>query len=402
MAGSISKYFYQAAANKTCADFHHPGKTCTQAAIQCLQNGVLGSAKFYFPLCLLPLLFKLHKWNEIKTWKEFLKNYTRCIFSGFFITTTGFILFCAAYQIFKGYYFPLCICLPSSLGAMFCGFLPKKYLHIDGLSLLNVYIEFVIKQSKFKAVAWLRNSKIGATFLYGIMNSIIVYCLHVLKSNRFWFVNVGKIANQNSEKDICVHGTIKCADYLKKEVKQTSLFAFGVAMFKLVFPRLMTLLKNPQLLFTKYWKKFDFGLFMFILASNGIFKAVRCKLNQMKKYPRPINVFIAGLASSLGYIFYPRYIIFTMGISTLIEVIYKYLDNYYISNNIQLPKIMTIINRLPMCELVYMFGIGMTFQLRVVYPHLTNKFIHKMMSIGSSGRSDEVARNYAGIMMGLQ
>lgn len=63
---------------------------------------------------------------------------------------------------------------------------------------------------------------------------------------------------------------------------------------------------------------------------------------------------------------------------------------------------MSIINRLPICELVYMFGIGMTFQLRVVYPHLTNKFIHKMMSIGSSGRSDEVAKNYAGIMMGLQ
>jgi len=53
MAGSISKYFYQATASKTCADFHHPGKTCIQAAIECIQNGVLGSAKFYFPLCLV-------------------------------------------------------------------------------------------------------------------------------------------------------------------------------------------------------------------------------------------------------------------------------------------------------------------------------------------------------------
>ena len=56
MAGSISKYFYQAAANKTCADFHHPGRTCTQAAIECIKNGVLGSAKFYFPLCLVSWL----------------------------------------------------------------------------------------------------------------------------------------------------------------------------------------------------------------------------------------------------------------------------------------------------------------------------------------------------------
>ncbi|XP_070505634.1 transmembrane protein 135 homolog [Chironomus tepperi] len=399
MAGNISKYFYQAAANKTCADFHHPGKTCTQAAVESIQNGVFGPMKFYFPLCLLPLLLKFNKWNEIKTWKEFLKNYSRCIFSGFFITTTGLILFCIAYQIFKGYYFPLVICLPSSIGAIFCGFLPEKYLHIDGLSLLNVYIEFVIKQSKLKIITWLRSSKIGATFIYGIMNSIIVYCLYELRSNRFWVVNIGK---PGDSKDACVHGDTKCADYLKKEVKQTSLFAFGISMFKLIFPRLAILLKNPKLLFTKYWKKLDFGLFLFILTSNGLFKATLCKLNQMQRYSRSVNVLIAGLVSSLGYIFYPRYIIFTMGITTLIEVLYKYLNNYYISNNIKLPKIMSIINRLPICELVYMFGIGMTFQLRVVYPHLTNKFIHKMMSVGSSGRSDVVARNYAGIIMGLQ
>lgn len=91
-------------------------------------------------------------------------------------------------------------------------------------------------------------------------------------------------------------------------------------MFKLVFPRFAIFLKNPSLLFTKYWKKFDLGLFLFILTSNGIFKAALCKLNQMKKCPRSINIFIAGLLSSFGYAFYSRYIIFTMGISTLIEV----------------------------------------------------------------------------------
>jgi hypothetical protein len=48
-----------------------------------------------------------------------------------------------------------------------------------------------------------------------------------------------------------------------------------------------------------------------------------------------------------------------------------------------------------------MFSIGMTFQLRVIYPHLTNKFVHKMMSIGSGGRSDEVAKNYFKMMTGL-
>lgn len=53
MAGNISKNFYEAAASKTCADFHHPGRTCFQAALECVRNGFLGSAKFYFPICVV-------------------------------------------------------------------------------------------------------------------------------------------------------------------------------------------------------------------------------------------------------------------------------------------------------------------------------------------------------------
>lgn len=53
MAGNISKYFYKAVEHKTCADFHHPGKTCIQAAIDCAKAGIFGSVKFYLPLCIV-------------------------------------------------------------------------------------------------------------------------------------------------------------------------------------------------------------------------------------------------------------------------------------------------------------------------------------------------------------
>lgn len=115
-------------------------------------------------------------------------------------------------NVFKGYYLPLAISLPSSLGAIFCGLLPQKYLHIDGLGLLNIYIEFVIRQSKVRQIMWLRRSKIGATMLFGLMNSLILYCLYSLRSNRFWFVNVGK----EDENGNCIHGNTTCAEYLRK------------------------------------------------------------------------------------------------------------------------------------------------------------------------------------------
>lgn len=56
------------------------------------------------------------------------------------------------------------------------------------------------------------------------------------------------------------------------------------------------------------------------MLSNGIFKYTFCRLNQMAKYSKEVNCLIAGILSSIGYAFYPRYIIFTMGMTSLIEV----------------------------------------------------------------------------------
>lgn len=83
-------------------------------------------------------------------------------------------------------------------------------------------------------------------------------------------------------------------------------------------------------------------------------------------------------------------------------MIYKTVNYSYIKQDKKLPAIMTFINKIPICELIYIFSIGMTFQLRVRYPYLTNRFVHRMMNVGSAGRSDIVAKNFAGMIMGLQ
>jgi hypothetical protein len=127
-------------------------------------------------------------------------------------------------NIFKKYYLPLIICLPASLGAIFCKYLPEKNLHIDGLGLFNFYIEFVIKQSTNKFIRWLRSSKVAATILFSIFNTSILYSLLRLKSNRFWFVSPGKKESTTDENEnllekkekICVHSNLSCEEYLKK------------------------------------------------------------------------------------------------------------------------------------------------------------------------------------------
>ncbi len=56
---------------------------------------------------------------------------------------------------------------------------------------------------------------------------------------------------------------------------------------------------------------------------------------------------------------------------------------HYKENQRELPILMKFISRLPISELIFIFAIGMMFQLRVVYPHYTNLFVHRFMAIGT-------------------
>lgn len=55
-------------------------------------------------------------------------------------------------------------------------------------------------------------------------------------------------------------------------MKQTVKFAFGVAAAKAILPRIIQLVKNPLQIPKILSKKFDYGLFMFFVSINGIFK----------------------------------------------------------------------------------------------------------------------------------
>lgn len=80
----------------------------------------------------------------------------------------------------------------------------------------------------------------------------------------------------------------------------------------------------------------------------------------------------------------------------------RIIDHSYDKRQEERPRIIKLIKKLPKFELLYIFSIGMMFQIRIMYPHLVNNFVPKMMNIGSVGKSDCLSENYAAIMMGLK
>jgi hypothetical protein len=94
MSGVFSKPFYQAVKGKTCADFFHPGISCRQNLRGVCLDAFMGAIKFYAPVVLVPMILKIKKWKEMKTWKVFLKDSARCFIFGFLLNFICFNTIC--------------------------------------------------------------------------------------------------------------------------------------------------------------------------------------------------------------------------------------------------------------------------------------------------------------------
>lgn len=81
MAGAFSK-FNEAVRNKTCADFVHVNLNCNDKIMNIIKDAVIGSARFYLPICIVPVLIKFKNWRKYQTWKQFLQNFYQCMIFG--------------------------------------------------------------------------------------------------------------------------------------------------------------------------------------------------------------------------------------------------------------------------------------------------------------------------------
>lgn len=132
-------------------------------------------------------------------------------------------------KIFKRFYLPVVVWLPASIGASFAYLLPKKMLHVEGLGMFNMYLEFVIKQSKTNLVIAVRQSRTIATLLYSLLNGVVMHGIYKVKSNRFWFINStfkhNKVTedldyldkSESSDNNVkCHHNNLTCENFIKK------------------------------------------------------------------------------------------------------------------------------------------------------------------------------------------
>ncbi|XP_058834232.1 uncharacterized protein LOC131691672 [Topomyia yanbarensis] len=404
--GTLSKYFYEATRNKTCRDMLHPGCTCFEAGKIYIWQGLIGAMRHYLPGAVTALLFRMKHWDDTEVWRSFLTQYVRCIIAGLPMTAGSFHFFCGFYNLFGRFSAPFFVFIPSMLGACTCMWLPRSIVRTQGIGLFNMYIEFLIKRSRSSTIAAMRNSRLAGTLLFCILSAAMMPTQQYLQVNRFWFATIHKDVEQDlnnnsmeAEKGQCKHHPGRsCLQHIFGQVKRSFYFGLTICLLKNVLPRITLAIKQPISFLRIIMSRFDYGLIGFFTCYKALFEVINCFLTENCQFNPLTRSMITGFISGASYCLYPNYLLFTYPITELIELYWM----IYMKSSLPKPKVAMLLDRLPTVMLMYAFSIGMMYHLRVVYPYYTNRYCHKLMDIGTSGRSEVLARGYAEIMMGYR
>lgn len=109
--------------------------------------------------------------------------------------------------------------IPVSLGCLLCFILPPQIFKAEGQGLFNMYLEFLIRRSRFKSIESMRNSKLAATAIFSVLHSIIMFGFLKNSTKNFWVTSFSiKPANPEGDDDDqnrCqrIHGKSTCRKY---------------------------------------------------------------------------------------------------------------------------------------------------------------------------------------------
>lgn len=112
---------------------------------------------------------------------------------------------------------------PVAVGALFSHFLPRPILKTESFGLFNIYLEFLIKRSRFEFVKKIKRSKISATLIFSMLNVIIMCGMFKASCPNFWFSKFKYDDSQETTTtDICdrFHKNLTCRNFFN-EVKVT-------------------------------------------------------------------------------------------------------------------------------------------------------------------------------------
>lgn len=84
-----------------------------------------------------------------------------------------------------------------------------------------------------------------------------------------------------------------------------------------------------------------------------------------------------------------------MGITNFVESMFCELKKFAeINKTHRISKLIGFIDKIPLTYFMFVIGTGLSAQLRIFYPHLVNKYFHRVVKIITNARADRKIENF--------
>lgn len=137
-------------------------------------------------------------------------------------------------NIFNRFFLPHLIVGPVAAGFLLCFIVPPHVFRVEGQGLFNFYIEFLIRRARSNWIIYIRESKVGATFLFGILHACVTYGFVTKSSRKFWFTTFQVDKNEELHNCKRVHGDLTCLEYFKQVLYFTGFLKFQLLVIAIL------------------------------------------------------------------------------------------------------------------------------------------------------------------------
>lgn len=194
---NFSKYFNEAVKSRTCGDFFHPGRTCTQAKLDLIPGLLAGTVKYFLPTLLIPSLAKF-EWSKEFFLKQLILS-AKAVFGGFVPAIVAISSFCGFYEHLKKHYFQF-YGVPISFGALMAALiLPKATVNFLACGGVNHLFDLILEAKKETIVYELKSNLMVGTLLFMTLSSTIVYLFKTSAYRPFWLLHVPNENDENAQ-----------------------------------------------------------------------------------------------------------------------------------------------------------------------------------------------------------
>ncbi|KAH1005420.1 hypothetical protein HUJ04_006412 [Dendroctonus ponderosae] len=381
---AISKqlFYEKVSSGVKCRNIHSWNQNCTKSQIWFVSTVFVGSLKFFLPIYIVKAIINSRRFKEKNFWLQLVLGQIRSSIYGTLMGSLFLAGNCLLWQakliclfsVLKPCFFQsnltgrLHYYNVSIVAGMFSGLSllveTKENQTLDTLIFFNLLVEAFFRNFVNFNLPILTTGQ--ETLLFMAVSSLLMFLLQSdqtkKKLTNFWqvcskvsnftpnklrhfrFYTPPKFSRKENLDHNCVHEGF-CADFALQGIQKYFLLGYGFGVVRKLIPSMLRVIRNPLALLPIAFNKDNVKFGAFISAYVGVHRYFTCLLLKSNGVDQKYFGALAGLLAGATYSISPNLQVLTVGITTVLQILYH-----------RLLKKLQVKNRLLPQQLVYMLS----------------------------------------------